>query len=101
MEAVANGVNEAVQDLPQKIEMDLSYQGRNESRESGVYSNGSASGNSASAGADSSWEHFPDEIMDPEIFDPPVKSSSGLVDRKLDCNLSTIDGTLATSRIGL
>ena len=101
MEAVANKAIEAMQDLPQKIEMDLSYQVRNESQESGVYSNGSTNANSASASADSSWEHFPDEIVDPEIFDPPVKSSSGLVDRKLDCNISTIDGTLATSRIGL
>lgn len=84
-----------------KQEMDQSFHG-NASGESGVFSNGSSGRSNTSssfASADSSWEFFQNEIMDPDIFDPPVKNSSGVVQR-YDCNLSTIDGIFASSKIG-
>ena len=104
-------VDRATTDSPrlmQKIEMDLSFGKGNDSRESGVFSNESASsgasGGSASSGhasANTSWERFQDECMDPSVFDPPIRNSSGLSDKRRNCNISTIDGTLASSIIGM
>ena len=95
-------VDRAATDSPrlmQKIEMDLSFGKGNDSRESGVFSNESAS--SGHASANTSWERFQDECMDPSVFDPPIRNSSGLSDKRRNCNISTIDGTLASSIIGM
>ena len=86
-----------------KQEMDQTFQG-NASGESGVFSNGSSgriNASSSFASADSSWEFFQNEIVDPDIFDPPVKNSSGVVVQRYDCNLSTIEGVFASSKIGM
>ena len=111
MEVVA--AREEVDNVPlQKTEMDLSYGGNNESQESGVFSNNSVASTGASASAstsssssaiasvNSSWEQFQNEIADPNVFDPPLRNSSGLSDKRRDCNISTIDGSLASSFIG-
>ena len=78
--------------VPVKMEMDLSY---NKSDESGIYSN-----NSATSSHDSSWEFLADEIADPEVFDPPILQSSNLEGNRISYNISTIEGDLATSRVG-
>ena len=77
-----------------KIEMDRSFQQGNNSGESGVFSNNSATS------IDSSWEHFEDEIVDPEVFDPPILQSSNLCTKRVEYSLSTIEGDLANSSVG-
>ena len=93
-----NVIAEAIMDveLPRKLEMDLSYEKGNNSRESGVYSNESGS----IASANVSWECFLDEVADPNVFDPPIMNSSGIKNLRIPCSVSTIEGTLASSRIG-
>ena len=83
-------------ELPHKLELDLSYGKGNSSGESGVYSNGSGS----TASANASWECFLDEVADPDVFDPPILNSSGIKNIRIPCSVSTIEGSLATSRIG-
>ena len=75
-----------------KIEMDQSYQERNLSNESGVFSN--ESGNSKENTADnSSWEFWENEIADPTAFDPPILQSTNLFENKnmVPCSFSSID----------
>ena len=86
--AIATETNE----MRGKIEMDQSYQERNLSNESGVFSN--ESGNSKENTADnSSWEFWENEIADPIAFDPPVLQSTNLFENKnmVPCSFSSID----------
>lgn len=76
-----------------KIEMDQSY--RRSEDESGVFSN-----NSSANSHDSSWEFLEDEIADPDVFDPPILQSSNLMGNRMSYNISSIEGDLATSRVG-
>lgn len=78
-----------------KIEMDRSFHQGNNSGESGVFSN-----NSSATSINSSWEHFEDEIVDPEVFDPPILQSSNLCSKRVEYSLSTIEGDLANSSVG-
>ena len=86
--AIATETNE----LRGKIEMDQSYQERNLSNESGVFSN--ESGNSKENTAEnSSWEFWENEIADPTAFDPPFLQSTNLLENKnmVQCSFSSID----------
>ena len=68
-----------------KHEMDKSYK-----NESGIYSN--ESNNSAEPKSlESSWELFEGECCDPNLFDPPLKSTDTKGPMML-CNISSIDG---------
>ena len=89
VESVARQPNE----LLAKIEMDRSY--RKSENESGVFSN-----NSSANSHDSSWEFLEDEIADPDVFDPPILQSSNLNGIRLSYNISSIEGDLASSRVG-
>ena len=75
-----------------KMEMDRSYR---KSDESGVYSNDSSSNS-----MDSSWEFLQDEVADPKVFDPPILQSSNLMVKRINYNISSIEGDLASSRVG-
>ena len=75
-----------------KIEMDQSYR---KSDESGVFSNESSTNS-----LDSSWEFLQDEVADPKVFDPPILQSSNLAIKRINYNISSIEGDLASSRVG-
>ena len=82
-----------------KIEMDQSYQERNQSKESGVFSNESGiSGENATA--DSSWDFWENEIADPKSFNPPFLQSTNLMENKevVTCSFSSIDESGVSSK---
>lgn len=97
MESLLTGTMQLIE-VQQKREMDLSYGKSNVSGESGVFSNGNDSESVATK--DSSWECILKEVVDPDVFDPPVLNSSGIKDMRIPCSLSTIEGILASSSIG-
>lgn len=75
-----------------KMEMDRSYR---KSDESGVFSN-----DNSTSSMDSSWEFLQDEVADPKVFDPPILQSSNLMVKRINYNISSIEGDLASSRVG-
>ena len=82
-----------------KIEMDQSYQERNRTKESGIFSNESETSRE-NITADSSWDFWENEIADPKSFNPPFLQSTNLLDNKeaITCSFSSIDESGVSSK---